>query len=112
MGRLSRLRRKLATAGVGVLAILLAFHIIFGANGIVVYQKKRSEYRALQKEVEQLQKDNQALADQIRALKSDPRAIEREAREQLRYARPGEVIYLLPQPRPAAPPPNTAAQKH
>jgi cell division protein FtsB len=109
--RLYRLRRKLATAGVGLLALVLAFHIVFGANGIVVYQKKRAEYRTLQKDLEQLQKDNQALSDQIRALKTDPQAIEREAREQLRYARPGEVIYLMPQPRPAAPPANAAAQK-
>lgn len=109
--RLYRLRRKLATAGVGLLAVFLAFHIVFGANGIMVYQKKRSEYRTVQKEVEQLQKDNQALSDQVRALKTDPRAIEREAREQLRYARPGEVIYLLPQPKPVPPPPNAAAQK-
>jgi cell division protein FtsB len=110
--RLYRFRRKLATAGVGLLALVLAFHIVFGANGIVVYQKKRAEYRTLQKDLEQLQKDNQALSDQIRALKTDPQAIEREAREQLRYARPGEVIYLMPRPRPAVPPANAAAQNH
>ena len=39
-------------------------------------------------------------------LNSDPDAIEREAREKLHYAKPGEVIYTLPdqlqgQPMPA-----------
>ena len=33
---------------------------------------------------------------QIDQLKSDPDAIEREAREELHYAKPGEVIYTLP----------------
>jgi cell division protein FtsB len=33
---------------------------------------------------------------------SDPDAIEHEAREKLHYARPGEVIYTLPEPPPQA----------
>ncbi len=106
-------RRKLATAAVAVLAVLLAMHVIFGANGMVVYEKKKSEYRVLQNDVEQLQKENQALSDQIKALKTDGNAIEKEAREQLHYARPGEVIYLMPsRTNPNLPPPNASAQKH
>ncbi len=106
-------RTKLATVAVAALAVLLAMHVIFGANGMVVYEKKKTEYRGLQKDVEQLQQENQALSDQIKALKTDPKAIEKEAREQLRYARPGEVIYLMPRPsNPNAPPPNASAEKH
>ena len=108
-----RIRRKLATAGVALLTVMLAMHVVFGDNGMVVYQKKKAEYRTLQQEVEKLQKDNQAVSEQIRALKTNPEAIEREAREQLRYARPGEVVYLLPNEKPAeAPSANTTAQKH
>ena len=36
------------------------------------------------------------MRQQIERLKSDPDAIEREAREKLHYAKPGEVIYTLP----------------
>ena len=89
-------RRKLATSGVVLLAALIGYHAIFGPNGAVVYQKKRAEYRELQKQVQQLQTENDKLSQDIRALKTDPKAIEREAREQLRYAKPGEVVYLLP----------------
>ena len=91
-----RWRRKLATVGVAVLAVFIGYHAIFGANGALVYQKKKAEFRSLQKDVQQLETENQGLSQQIRALKSDPKAIEREAREQLRYAKPGEVVYLLP----------------
>ena len=101
-----RSRRKLATAGVALLACLLAVHVVAGPNGLFPYQQKRAEYRKLGKEVEQLQVENERLAKQIESLKSDPQAIEREAREQLRYARPGEVVYTLPnppQPQKAAP---------
>ena len=110
--KLWNLRTKLATAIAAAFAILLAVHVIFGANGTVVYKNKKSEYRTLQKDVDQLQKENQQLSEQIKALKTDPSAIEKEAREQLHYARPGEVIYLTPgQPNPNAPPPNANAKK-
>jgi len=108
---LYELRTKLATAAVAALAVMLAMHVIFGANGTMVYQKKKVEHRLLQKDVEQLEQENQALSQQIKALKTDPNAIEKEAREQLHYARPGEVIYLTPGQRSNAPPPNAAAKK-
>ena len=91
-----RSRRKLATAGVALLASLLAVHVVAGPNGLFTYQQKRAEYRKLEKEVQQLQVENERLSKQIESLKSDPKAIEKEAREQLRYARPGEVVYTLP----------------
>ena len=105
-------RRKLATVGVLAIAALVAYHAVFGANGMVMYQNKRMELKAVDVEVEKLQKENEQLSDQIKGLKSDPKAIEKEAREQLRYARPGEVIYLLPgQKRADTPPPNATAEK-
>jgi cell division protein FtsB len=94
-----RFRRKLATAGVAVLACWLAIHVLFGANGMVVYQKKRAEFRALQQETERVQKENEKILERVKALKSDPSTIEKEAREQLRYAKPGEVVYVLPAPQ-------------
>ena len=96
-----RSRRKLATAGVALLACLLAVHVVAGPNGLFPYQQKRAEYRKLEKEVQQLQVENERLAKQIESLKSDPQAVEKEAREQLRYARPGEVVFTLPNPPPA-----------
>jgi cell division protein FtsB len=104
-------RRKLATGAVALLALQVAWHVIFGANGFLVYEHKREEYKQLQVETQQWQQQNQALQQHIHALKSDPKTIEKEAREQLRYARPGEVIYTVP--GPPAPPPaaNATAQK-
>lgn len=91
---------------------MVAYHAVFGANGMIVYDKKRTELKSVNLDVEKLQQENQRLSDQIKALKSDPKAIEKEAREQLRYARPGEVIYLLPgQKRADTPPPNATAEK-
>lgn len=93
-------RHKIATAGIGLFAVLLAFHVIFGANGMLQYGNKRSEFQRTQVEVEQMQAENTRLEQQIKALKTDPKTIEKEAREQLRYTRPGEVVYRLPSPKP------------
>jgi len=95
-------RRRLATAGVALLAAWLFLHVMFGANGMVVYRSKRSERQKLQAEIDKLQKENDLYMQQIHSLQNDPKAIEKEAREQLHYARPGEVVYVAPQPeRPA-----------
>jgi cell division protein FtsB len=93
---LYRVRGKIATAAVGVLLLLLAYHVVFGVNGLINYQQKRREARDLEQQIEQLRRDNRALEQRVKALKSDPQAIEKEARERLRYARPGEVVYTLP----------------
>jgi cell division protein FtsB len=101
-------RRRLATAGVAMLAAWLFLHVMFGANGMVIYRSKRAERQKLQAEIDKLQKENDLYTQQIRSLQNDPKAIEKEAREQLHYARPGEVVYVAPtQQRPA----NNAARK-
>ncbi len=97
--RVFAVRHKLATLAVGLLICVLGYHVVFGANGLFVYEQKRKESRALQGQILDLDRQNAALEQQIKALKSDPQAIEKEARERLRYARPGEVIYTLPAPR-------------
>ncbi len=111
VGWFYRWRRKLATAAVGLLACFVAYHALFGANGMLVYQHKKAEFSRQQKELDSLQQENERLQQQIKSLKTDPAAIEKEAREQLRYTRPGEVIYLIPeQQKNATPPASSTAQ--
>lgn len=102
-------RRRLATGGVGLLTAMLAYHVVFGHNGMVAYQQKRAEYKQLEQQIQQLQGENGQLSDRIKALKSDPQAIEKEAREQLRYTRPGEVVYVLPADKGARQPTTASA---
>ena len=101
-------RRKLGTAAVGLLAVWMFVHVMFGPNGMVVYQRKRTEYRKLQQDIQVLEEQNQRYSQQVKALKSDPKAIEKAAREELRYARPGEVVYVVPSPTRQHPATKTA----
>jgi cell division protein FtsB len=94
-------RRRLATGIVGVITIWMFVHVMFGANGMVVYREKRAENVELQRQLDSLQKEYQAYTSQINALKTDPKTIEKEAREQFHYTRKGEVVYVTPAPPPA-----------
>jgi cell division protein FtsB len=107
--RLVQWRRLLASAVLAMIAVALCAHVLLGNNGWMSYRLKRAEYQKLQKELQRTDEENRRLEAEIKALKSDPKAIEKEAREQLRYAKPGEVIYLLPE-QPGQHPPQAAPQ--
>ena len=109
--RLYALRRRIATITVMALACVLFVHVMFGANGMIVYKQKRMEYQSLQRRIALEQQENDLYARRIQGLKTDEKAIEKEAREQLRYLRPGEYVYvpaIAPNP---APPANHSAKK-
>ena len=109
--RVYALRRRIATIAVTVLAGSLFIHVMFGANGMIVYKQKRAEYEALQKQIAQVEQENERYTQQVQGLKSDEKAIEKEAREQLGYAKPGEYVYVPPAPPKALPSANHSAKK-
>lgn len=105
------LRRRIATIAVTLLAVSLFVHVMFGANGMVVYKQKRADLEALRKQIDQVQQENERYTQQIQGLKSDQTSIEKEAREQLGYAKPGEYVYVPPAPSKPVPPTNHSAKK-
>jgi cell division protein FtsB len=109
--RIYALRRRIATIAVGFLAASLFIHVMFGANGMVVYKQKRDEYETLRRQMAQVQQENDRYTQQIQGLKSDQKAVEKEAREQLGYAKPGEYVYVPPAPAKPAAPATRSAKK-
>jgi len=109
--RIYALRRRIATVAVGVLAASLFVHVMLGANGMIVYRQKRAEYELLHRQIDQVQQENDRYTQKIQGLKSDQTAIEKEAREQLGYAKPGEVVYVAPAVVKPAPPATHSAMK-
>jgi cell division protein FtsB len=100
-GSVSFSRRKVATGAAAILALGVGYHVIFGANGLTVYEQKRQETHALTTQLQDLQRENELLKSHVGRLESDPNAIEHQAREELHYTRPGEVIYALPSSPPS-----------
>jgi cell division protein FtsB len=103
-------RRRAATIGVGALALVMAYGVVFGHNGLTAFAHKREETRSLQQQMTQLQKENDRLHGHVDRLQNDPGAIEHEAREELHYTRAGEVIYTLPSAPAPAPKGDGAAR--
>jgi cell division protein FtsB len=100
-------RRRVATGAAAVLALGVGYHVVFGANGLTVYEQKRQETHALNAQLEGLRRENDLLKGHVQRLQDDPNAIEHQAREELHYTRPGEVIYAMPpqvQGEPTNPP--------
>ena len=92
-----RIWRPAGTVAAICLALLVTWHVINGRHGLTFWQQKRAQDRELRKQIQELEQDNARLRTRIDDLKSDPDAIEHEAREKLHYAKPGEVIYTLPE---------------
>ena len=91
-----RNRRRLATGCATLVAVGLGYFAVAGDNGITVYKQKRADDKQLARQINTLKQENAELQVHIERLKNDPEAIEHEARARLHYARPGEVIYSLP----------------
>jgi cell division protein FtsB len=96
-------RRRVATFAAGALALAVGYHVVFGHNGLTVYQQKRQETRTLEQQLRTLGKENEALKGHVDRLQEDPDAIEHQAREELHYTRPGEVIVTLPPDKSSGP---------
>ncbi len=95
-------RRRIATVAAAALAVGIGYHVVFGHNGLTVFESKRRETQTLEREMKVLAHENDALSEHVERLKTDPAAIEHQAREELHYTRPGEVIVTL-SPERAAP---------
>lgn len=101
--------RPAGTVVAVLLILVFGWGVVNGRHGLSSWQKQRQQEKQLRKEIDAVQQENSRLRNHVDRLKSDPDAIEHEAREQLHYAKPGEVIYTLPndpksqQPAPANP---------
>lgn len=79
-----------------LLAFGMGYHVVFGQNGLTVFEEKRVQTRSLALQMKILERENEQMRGHVERLQSDPSAIEHQAREELHYTRPGEVIYTLP----------------
>jgi cell division protein FtsB len=105
---ISMLRRGLMLV-LALLFVALTVHEIFGDNGWLALRRQRRQLQAKQRQIQELKRENKQLQKDIQGLQSDPHTIERYAREQMHFARPGEIIYTFPRqnlanPNSSAPP--------
>lgn len=89
---------------------LLLLQDVFGTHGLVAMRRSKAEIQAVQAQIQQLDQENQELQQRIHSLKTDPAAIEKIARDRMGLARPGEIIFQIPDsPGSHAPQSNSAS---
>lgn len=90
-------RRILVTLCIGLLAVLIGYKVVFGANGTVEWRAKRAEYQRFQREIEKSTIEHQDLEERVKKLQTDRNTIVKEAREKLGYVMPGDIVLTQPQ---------------
>lgn len=88
--------RRNAIFGMALLSLVMLMHEIFGRNGYMTLRHEKKQFSALQKQIQSVSEENKQIEQKIQALKNNPEAVEKQARDQLHLARPGEIIYMLP----------------
>jgi cell division protein FtsB len=75
---------------------LLLLQDVFGAHGLMAMHRSKVQMQAIEAKIDKLDQENRDLQQRIENLKTNPSAIEKIARDRMGLARPGELIFRLP----------------
>jgi cell division protein FtsB len=89
--------RKNARQILGVALFALLVHDVFGPHGFIAMRRTQKEIDQIREQIVKMNDQNKSLTEQVSSLKSDPKSIERIAREEMGLARPGEMIFKIPE---------------
>jgi cell division protein FtsB len=92
---MSSYRRRKFLWLVSVAAVATAAAVALDGEGLKKYRLLRDQASQLRAENVQLEAEIARLTREAQALRSSPAALERAAREELRFIRPGELVYRL-----------------
>jgi cell division protein FtsB len=88
---------KKNTRQILALALFALFvHDIFGPHGFIAMRRTQKEIDQIHEQIVKMNEQNKSMTGQVSSLKSDPKSIERIAREEMGLARPGEMIFKIP----------------
>ena len=93
---------------------LLLLQDMFGTHGLLAMHRSKDKIVQVQEQNRKLNQENQELSQEIQKLRTDPSSIEKIARDRMGLARPGELIFRMPDTKQnghAAPQPQTSPQK-
>jgi cell division protein FtsB len=86
---------KAAYAFIVLCGIVYAFAALRGPNGIPGLLDKRRQVREYEISNEQLHREIEQKQERIQRLRNDPQEQELEIRQRLKFAGPGEKIYII-----------------
>ena len=94
--RRRRFHRRATAVTIGAVFMACSLVMLFGKGGYVELRRLRQERDELSRLVAERESRIEAQREDVDRLKHDPLARERIAREDLGYAKPGEVTIILP----------------
>ena len=103
--------RKHARQILGIVLFAMLVHDVFGTHGFIAMRRTQKEIEQIREQIGKVNDENKALAEEVNSLKTDPKSIERIAREEMGLARPGEMIFKLPDPAKSGDPQEPGPQK-
>ena len=95
--------RRNARQILGLALFALLLHDVFGTHGFIAMRRTQKEIEQIREQIGKINDENKSLTEQVNSLKTDPKSIERIAREEMGLARPGEMIFKLPDPPKSSP---------
>jgi cell division protein FtsB len=105
-----RMRRVLAMLCLAALSVLIGYKVVFGANGMKVWEGKKAEASQLQLQIDHMLDEQEKLQRQVDGLRrGDAPIIEKEAREQLGFVKRGEVVLFEQRTKSDPKPPAVAS---
>ncbi len=78
-----------------VIYVFVALSMAAGEHGFVHLWKLRQEQQTLESEAVTLLQENKDLRDRIHRLQNDNGYLEKVVREELKFAKKGEIVYLF-----------------
>jgi cell division protein FtsB len=97
----SSFRRKVLHFLLIFVTVVLVVDALVGEKGFMETTRARRQARDQEAHLAHLRQENAQLRDEARRLREDPKAIESVAREELGLIRPGELLFILKDSKPA-----------
>ncbi len=90
-----------------IAGLMVLYFTVAGSHGLLHLQKINNELALLDQKNRELESEILDLENKVYGIKTSRFELEKSVRQELGYARPGEIVYITPQSgRPAPPQPN------
>jgi cell division protein FtsB len=81
--------------------VVLLIDALVGERGLIERMRAGQQFREAQADLEKIRRENARLLDEARRLREDSSTIESLARKDLGLVRPGEVLFIIKDIKPA-----------
>ena len=96
-------RRRTLQMLLAFVTLVLIINALVGERGLMETLRARRQHQELVAAIDRLRADNARLREEARRLRTDPAAIEALARQELGLIKPGEMLFIIKDARPAQP---------